>query len=63
MLRDVRSDGSDVRSPVEPQSPSERPPPHRHREAVAVGMQMRSAARQPAPRVRDQGSLDRDDTQ
>jgi hypothetical protein len=63
VLRDVGGDGGDVGCPVETQRPSERPPALRHREAVAVGMQMCSASRQPAPRVRDQGSLDRDDTQ
>ena len=63
MLRDVRGDGGDVRRFVEPQGPAERPPALRHLEAVAVGMQMCSAPRQLAPRVRDQGSLDRDDTQ
>src|SRR4051794_12433457 len=60
---DVRRDGRDVRCPVEPEGPSERPATLRQREAVAVGMQVRTPARHPTSRVGDELPLDRDDTQ
>jgi hypothetical protein len=63
LLRDVRRDGSDAGCAGEPQGPAERPPPLRRREAVAVRVQVRTAARQPASRVGDELALDRDDTQ
>jgi hypothetical protein len=63
VFRDVRLKGRRVGRIREPESPRERPPTLRQREAFRVAVQVRTTAVRDASRVGEQGSVDHDDAQ
>jgi hypothetical protein len=63
VLREVVKQGIRARQAIEPKGSPKRSATLRQREALGVGMQVRSTTARGPSRVREQGSVDHDDAQ